>query len=233
MYHVLNFRGKGALAVIEIRKTEEFASRNIPFGVVEVRYGPESDWQVDEFRALAEREIEETRAKYTDYERKAVFGENPYVRFFKKFKKTYPVLLQFESMIIKRQPFPFDNPVTEVPYLLELTTCVLSGTHDVDKIMGAVELSSGTEKEPFVGIHGRDVHTYPGDMVARDGGGIIISEIAGADDRTCARPESRHVIYPVFSTPDMSTDIISGAIERLLRYVKVLDPAAETETAII
>lgn len=219
--------------MLEIRKTDELSARNIPFGVVEVRYPERGEWQTDAFRELAERELEQTREKYTDYERKAVFCDNPYVRFFKKFKKTYPVMLQFESIIIKRQPFPFGDPVTEIPYMLELTTCVLSGTHDMDHVDGAVELYSGVDKTPFVGMHGRDYHTYPGDFVGRDGSGIIFSEIAGADDRTCARPGSSHVFYPIFGTPEMDKEIISGAVDRLVGYIKLLAPGAQIETAIV
>ncbi len=219
--------------MLKIAKTEELAGRNIPFGVVEVRYPPRDEWRVDEFRTFALDELERTRERYPDYERKAVFGDNPYVRFFKKFKKTYTVMLQFESIIIKRQPFPLDDPVTGIPYLLELTTCMLSGTHDVDCIEGGIELYSGTDKTPFPGMHGREFHTYPGDFVGRDGAGIIFSEIAGADDRTCARPDSRHVLYPVFGTPDMDSALIASAIDKLTGYIRLLAPNAEIETDIV
>ena len=96
--------------MLKITKTEELAARNIPFGVVEVRYPPREEWRVDEFRAFAQGELERARESYPDYERKAVFGSDPYVRFFKKFKKTYTVMLQFESIIIKRLPFPAVRP---------------------------------------------------------------------------------------------------------------------------
>lgn len=138
--------------MLKITKTEELAARNIPFGVVEVRYPPREEWRVDEFRAFAQGELERARESYPDYERKAVFGSDPYVRFFKKFKKTYTVMLQFESIIIKRLPFPLCDPVTEIPYLLELTTCMLSGTHDIDRIEGGVELYSGTDRTPFASL---------------------------------------------------------------------------------
>lgn len=219
--------------MFEIRKTAELNERRIPFGALEVRYPPREEWDIAAFRAEAARELEAARVKYAGYERKAVFGENPYFRFFRKFKKTYPVMLQFESIIVKGQEFPYSEPVTEVPYLLELTTCVLSGTHDLDYVDGAVELYSGTDKTPFAGMHGREQHTYPGDVVGRDGSGIIFSEIAGADDRTCAKPESRHVFYPVFGTPDMSEDFVRSALDTLERYVRLLAPGAETESAVI
>lgn len=216
-----------------IHISKETALEKIPFGVVEVHYPARDQWQEVQFRALAQAELSACRQRYPDYERKAVFGENPYVRFFKKFKKTYPVMLQFESVMFKGQPFPQDNPVTEVPFLLELTSFVLSGTHDIDRLEGPVELYLASEKTPFEGMHGRQLHTYPGDFCGRDSGGIIFSEIAGTDGRTCARPESRHVFYPVFGTPELPVAVIEQAMETLERYIGVLAPQAQVEFALL
>ena len=76
--------------------------------------------------------------------------------------------------------------MTAVPFLVELETHVLCGTHDIDRLMGPVELYQAEEKTPFEGLRGDEVHTYPGDVTGRDAGGIIFSMIAGADERTCA-----------------------------------------------
>lgn len=219
--------------MIRITKEAALAERNIPFGLVEVTYPEREQWQETAFRALAAEELGALKETYAEYDRKTVFGENPYVRFFKKFKKTYPVMMQFESILLKGRPFPDWNPVTEVPFLLEITTHVLSGTHDIDSLQGDVELFLSTEKTPFPGMRGTQIHTYPGDFCARDDGGIIFSLIAGADDRTCAKPESRHVFYPVFGTPDLPETVITEAMETLIRYVKVLAPTAKIETAIL
>lgn len=216
-----------------IRMHKQTGLEHIPFGVVEVRYPAREQWREEAFFALAAEELETCRRRYPGYERKAVFGEYPYVRFFKKFKKTYPVLLQFESVMFKGQPFPADNPVTAVPFLLELTTLVLSGTHDVERLQGPVTLYPATEKEPFQGRGGRELHTYPGDFCARDEGGIIFSEIAGTDGRTCAWPESRHVFYPVFGTPELPASVIEQAVEKLEGYVSVLAPQAAVESALL
>ena len=79
------------------------------------------------------------REKYADYDRKVVFGENPYFRFFNKFKKTYPVMQQFESVMFKGRPFPEEGLIMGVPSCWELTTFVLSGTHDIDRMDGSVD----------------------------------------------------------------------------------------------
>lgn len=218
--------------MIQITREPALAGQNIPFGLVEVVYPGREGWREADFRALAEEELVALGARFADYDRKAAFGENPYYRFFRKFKKTYPVMLQMESVLFKGRPFPLDNPVTAVAFLLELTTQILSGTHDVDRLAGPVELFLGTEKAPFEGMRGRELHTYPGDFCGRDGAGIIFSEIAGTDGRTCAREDSRHVIYPVFGTPGMARETVEGALAALRRYVQTLAPAAQTEEGV-
>lgn len=219
--------------MISIMKDDTFAARDIPFGIAEVRFPARENWEEKAFYALAERELSECRTRFPDYDRKAVFGDNPYFRFFKKFKKTYPVMLQAESILFKGRPFPIENPVAEIPFLLELCTFVLSGTHDIDRMDGPLTLFTPDAKIPFPGMRGGEVHTYPNDVCGRDNSGIILSMIAGADARTCARPDSRHVFYPVFGTPDTPPALLASVLEQLLIYIRVLAPAAEVETALL
>lgn len=219
--------------MIQFTKDTSLVDRSIPFGFVEVQYPERNQLNIAAFRALVDSELSVLREKYADYDRKTVFGENPYVRFFKKFKKTYPVLMQFESVMFKGRPFPQFNPVAEIPFLMEIVTHVLSGAHDIDQISGAVELYSAVCKEEFPGLRGTPFHTYPGDFCGRDEKGIIFSLIAGADERTCARMDSRHVFYPVFGTPDLNVSVICDAMDVLVRYVKVLAPDAEIYTGIV
>lgn len=221
------------MTMLQMIKEPALAEKNIPLGVVEV-YFPEREKLLEsDFRTLVETELASLREKFKDYDRKAVFGENPYFRFFRKFKKTYPVMLQLESVLLKGRPFPSFNVVAELPFLLELTTQVLSGAHDIDRMEGPVELFLGTEKAPFMGMRGEWMHTYPGDFCARDEGGIIFSLIAGADERTCARLDSRHVLYPIFGTPDLPVTVIREAMETLERYIRVLSPEARIYSDIL
>ena len=96
--------------MLEIIKDPTFAERNIPLGILEVTYPDRSAWDITKFYDLVHAELDALREKYADYDRKAVFGENPYFRFFKKFKKTYPVMQQFESVMFKGRPFPEEDP---------------------------------------------------------------------------------------------------------------------------
>ena len=184
--------------MLQIQKDTSFSERGLLFGIVEVIFPQPSEWDETGFAALKERELATLFNEFRDYDRKAVFGENTYYRYFKKYKKTYPVLQQLESILLKGRPFPTGRPLNEIAFLTELRTQTLSGAHDAEQVKGTVELFCPEEKLPFTGMRGEEVHTYPGDTSARDDGGIIFSMIAGADHRTCLHPDSRHIFYPFF-----------------------------------
>ncbi len=206
---------------------KEAALDGVPFGVLEVTFPEKALWRTDAFQAMLDTRLQALRAQYADYDRKALFGENVYFRFFKKFKKTYPVMMQLESFLLKGRPFPNENPITAIPFLAELETQQLLGTHDVDRVEGGVQLFAGTEKAPFPGMRGEEVHTYPGDFCGRDDKGIIFSMIAGADERTCVRETSTHVFYPAFGVAGQPVAALDAVLDRLEVYVKTLAPEAE------
>ena len=219
--------------MVQITKENGMQSAGVPFAWVEVQYPDKAQWDETGFYDMVEQHVAALREQYREYVRADVFGQNPYFRYFRKFKKTYPVMMQFESVLLKGREFPRWNAVTAVPFLVELETHVLCGTHDIDRLMGPVELYQAEAKKPFEGLRGDEVHTYPGDVTGRDAGGIIFSMIAGADDRTCIHPDSRHVFHPVFGTPDTDQAVIENALRRLEFFVKVLAPDAEIESRII
>ena len=129
--------------MVQITKESGMQSAAIPFAWVEVQYPDKAQWDEDGFYDMVEQHVAALREQYRDYVRADVFGQNPYFRFFRKFKKTFPVMMQFESMLLKGREFPKSNAVTAVPFLAELETHVLTGTHDVEQLLGPAELNGG------------------------------------------------------------------------------------------
>ena len=125
--------------MVNIIKGSSLADKNFPFGYITAKFPSPEKWDRAAFRTLAEKEISALKDRYIEYDRKSVWADNPYYRFFKKFKKTYPVMLQFESVVFKDRPFPDFNPISEIAFLFELTTFVLSGAHDINCIDGDVQ----------------------------------------------------------------------------------------------
>lgn len=196
--------------------------------ILEVWYPDESEWDTDAFDEMKERELELRKAEGENYSRDEWFRQEPYFRYFRKFRKTSPVMMQVESFLLKGRPFPEGKYTNAVAFLTELKTKCLLGSHDADKIAGDMIIYTETEKTPFPGIRGDEVHSYPGDLTCRDDESVIVSMIAGADERTCLRDSSRHVLYFAFGTPGMETDTLKSYLDQVLTYVRVLAPAAET-----
>ena len=213
--------------MLRIQPDPSFVEKDVRFGVLEVTFPRREDWELPAFEARKEQELAKLKDTFAAYDRKTVFGENPYNRYFKKYKKTYPVLQQLESFLLKDRPFPSGNPVNEVAFLTELQTQMLLGTHDVDRITGTLELFCPSEKIPYPGMRGEEVHTYPKDVSGRDEDGIILSMIAGADERTCIRPDSSHIAYLFFGAPSVTGEQIRALQGILAGHVRTLAPSAE------
>lgn len=230
---LFKLKQKGGIIMFRMQADPSFIEKNVRFGVLEVIFPQREAWDIPTFEARKERELAGLKDAFADYDRKAVFGVNPYNRYFKKYKKTYPVLQQLESFLLKDRPFPSGNPVNEIAFLTELQTQMLIGTHDIDRMIGTVELFCPTEKLPYPGMRGEEIHTYPGDVSGRDEGGIILSMIAGADERTYIRADSTHIAYLFFGAPGVTGEQIQELQDVLAGYVRTLAPTAETQKILL
>ena len=197
--------------------------------VLEVRYPDKSEWDIAAFEQLRDSELDSIRKEGENYDRETWFRQDPYFRYFRKFKKTYPVMMQVESFLLKRRPFPEGRYINAVAFLTELKTRILMGTHDAERVEGDIVIYTETDKVPFPSIHGSEGHSYPGDTTGRDDAGVIISMIAGADSRTCLQEDSAHVLYLAFGTPSTSKEVLDECLDQAEKYVKTLAPNAVTE----
>ncbi|MFR1724452.1 hypothetical protein [Emergencia timonensis] len=219
--------------MIEIYKDQSLMSRDIPFGILDVQYPDRSAWDLAGFAAMRDQELAAIKSQAEIYDRKAEFSEDPYFRYFRKHKKTYPVMAQLESFLLKDRPFPEYNPINQVAFLTELKTRMLTGTHDADKIEGALVLFEAAEEISFVGMGGRDKHSYKGDLTGRDDGGVILTMISGPDEKTCLTEETRHPVYMVFAPEGLAAAQVEDCLNQMEFYIKTLAPRAEIVRRIV
>ena len=208
---------------------DEAMNESSHVAVLEVRYPDSAEWDTAAFEQLRDRELDAIRKEGENYDRETWFRQDAYFRYFRKFKKTYPVMMQVESFLLKGRPFPEGRYINAVAFLTEMKTRILMGTHDADRVEGDIVFYTEIEKVPFPSIHGSEGHSYPGDTTGRDDAGVIISMIAGADSRTCLQEDSRHVLYLVFGTPVTSAEVLEECLDQVEIYAKTLAPDAETQ----
>ena len=74
---------------------------------------------------------------------------------FKRFKKTYQVLLQLESIVFKNRSIPKVALLVEVMFMAELKNLLLTAGHDLEVIDMPIKLDVASDKEKYTLLNGQ------------------------------------------------------------------------------
>lgn len=183
------------------------------------------------FNNIKKAVINQLINSHQNYERKEFTQSEPacfYKNYYKKFKKTYPVLLELESVIVKLKPLPSAPPLVEAMFLGELKNFLLTAGHDLDKINFPVKLALANGTESFTGISEREQLLTKDDMLLSDGTGIISSILNGPDYRTRITKETKNVLFFIYTPEGISDDIIRNHLYDIQSYVLAFAPHSKT-----
>ena len=104
------------------------------------------------------RELEShIRKKYAGFSRADLLAVNSmlvYRQFYKKFNKTYHVLLQLESVLNKGKSLPSVSPLVDANFAAELETLILSAGHDADRLEPPITIDAATGSEELIQMNG-------------------------------------------------------------------------------
>jgi len=145
-----------------------------------------------------------------------------YVRYYKRFSKTYHVQLQLESIVLKGKSLPSVSPLVDTNFAAEVDTLVLTAGHDATKLEGAVSIDVSRDGDQMTQMNGSLTALRPGDMVMRDARGVCCSIIYGQDNRSPISRESSHVLYVAYApagVPEAAVEAQLQAIEDNVRLV--------------
>lgn len=151
-----------------------------------------------------------------------------YHRYYKRFKKTYHVQLQLESVALKGKPIPRVAALVETMFMAELKNHLLTAVHDLDAVQPPVRIDVAGGGESFVGINGRTQILKAGDMYIADAQGILSNIIYGPDQRTQVTPETTAALFTVYAPPGIPETAVQTHLQDMERYVKLITPDAET-----
>lgn len=164
--------------------------------------------------------LAEKYGKLDRKELKQIDELQPYIQYFKQFKKTYHLFLQIESFIHKNRPLPFVTPLVSAYFLSELETGVLASAHDLDKMDPPVTLEKSAGGETLTLINGEQRSAPPGDALLKDATGLLTCVIQGQDTRTVLNPDSRNAAYFVYAPPGVEETILTGSLEVLAGHLR-------------
>lgn len=152
-----------------------------------------------------------------------------YRAYYKRFKKTYHVQLQLESIAFKGKSIPRVAALVEVMFAAELKNKLLTTGHDLDIVEPPVKLDVAQGSESYTRINGQEQQLKAGDMFISDTQGVLSAVIYGPDQRTRILPGTRRVLFTVYAPPGIEAEAVQPHLQDMEAYVRLISPQAKTE----
>lgn len=172
------------------------------------------------------------KSRYAGYDRKKLLGLSAlqvYADYYKRFDKTYHVLLQLESVLWKDKAIHGPNPIVLAMFLAEMKGLLLTAVHDLEKIRGELVVDVATGSEHYTTMSGTDQTLKAGDMFIRDDEGILSSIIYGPDQRTMIREDSREILFTVYAPAGIRNEDLENHLQDLENNIRLFSPDARVE----
>lgn len=154
----------------------------------------------------------------------------PYIKYYKKFDKTYHVIGQLKSIVFKEKSIPSVAGLVEAMFIAELKNGMLTAGHDLDKIAIPLTVNVADGNEYYTLMRGTEQALKSGDMFISDTKGILSSIIYGPDQRTQITPETTNVLFTVYAPDGINPVDVENHLADIRDLVKLLSPEASIDT---
>lgn len=173
---------------------------------------------------------EELRVLFKDRgQLKSIPPIQAYRDYYKRFKKSYHVLAQLESVIFKGKSIPRVVALVEAMFLTELRNMLLTAGHNMAAVLAPVQLDVAKGTETYVKMNGQEQQLKAQDMIISDREGVISSVIYGPDKRTRITPSTREVLFTTYAPPGVGEQPVRQHLEGLEANVRIIAPDARVE----
>ena len=170
------------------------------------------------------------RTKFNDpAEIKALQQIKAYTAYYKRFKKTYHVQHQLDSIAFRGKSIPKVAALIEAMFIAELKNMLLTAGHDQDSIKGRITLQVSKGTEIYIRINGQEQKLKAGDMMIADEQSVISNVIYGPDRRTMITPKTRNALFTVYGAPGIGELEIRNHLEDIAAHVRLIAPDACVE----
>lgn len=190
---------------------------------------PETHAELDRRKAELEAEL---RARFAGYDR-AAFNALPVIRaynaYYGRFKKSYHVQMQLESVVLKGKSLPRVAALVECMFVAELKNQMLTAGHDLETMREPLRLDVARGDETYTLLNGKDETLKAGDMFMADSDGVTSSILYGPDARTRITPATRHTLFTVYAPPGVDPAAVQAHLEDIQANVRLIAPGAATE----
>lgn len=197
-------------------------------GVLQVRSvdNTGSSAVLDKKKKDLERRLRKQMAGFTRSDISELEAINAYRKYYKKFKKTYHVQLQLESIVMKNKSLPRVSPLVDANFIAEMETLVLTAGHDADLLVGKVVIDATKGDESFTQMNGTLRTLKPNDMMMLDEKGIVCTIIYGQDIRTPITPDTRHALYVAYAPSGVPQEAVENQLDAIEENIQLFAPKA-------
>lgn len=184
---------------------------------------------LDARKKKMEIELRDKYASFTRADLVALHTMQAYRSYYKKFRKTYHVQLQLESVLHKGKTLPNLSPLVDAGFMVELETLILTAGHDVGAIESPVSIEASTGTEDFTRMNGSRITLKPHDMIMSDAKGVICTVIYGQDQRTPISVKTRRALYVAYVPAGIEKAMVYDHLKKIKEYVFLFAPHAVVE----
>ncbi|MGE5462908.1 MAG: phenylalanine--tRNA ligase beta subunit-related protein [Syntrophothermus sp.] len=175
---------------------------------------------------------EQLRSRFSGLDR-ASLSDHPILRayssYYKRFKKSYHVQLQLESIAWKGKSIPSVSALVEAMFMAEIKNILLTAGHDLDilSLPLTLDVSKGTER--YTLMRGEEQTLKPGDMMISDREGILSSIIYGPDRRTQITAGTRNVLFTVYAPRGIEEQAVEKHLQDIRDFILIFAPLAQVQ----
>lgn len=188
---------------------------------------PQGHELLDQKKAELEDSLREKYGRYDRATLKRLPTLKAYNNYYKRFKKSYHVQLQMESVVFKGKEIPRIAALVEVMFMAELKNLLLTAGHDLAKLELPISIHVADGSESYIRMNGQEQTLKKGDMYIADGIGIMSSIIYGPDQRTSITAETKQALFTVYAPPGISKAIVRRHLDDIRDYALLVSPTAK------
>jgi DNA/RNA-binding domain of Phe-tRNA-synthetase-like protein len=217
--------------MFKLTTTWKSAFRDAHVGVLVMRAvtNPAQHPELDKHKAELEEQL---RAQFSGQDRTALSSHSvlqAYNNYYRRFKKTYHVQLQLESIAWKGKSIPSVSSLVEAMFMAEMKNLLLTAGHDLDTLQLPLELDVSKGDERYTLMRGEEQVLKAGDMYIRDQSGVISSIIYGPDRRTQITAVSHNVVFTVYAPAGIDAQTVEQHLQDIRKYIMMIEPDAKLE----
>ena len=217
--------------MFEVTTAWKSAFRDAHVGVLVMRSAANPAQHPELEKCKAELE-EQLRAEFSGQDR-AVLSSHPvfqaYNAYYKRFKKSYHVQLQLESIAWKGKSIPSVSTLVEAMFMAEMKNMLLTAGHDFDVLSLPLTLDVSRGTEHYTLMRGQEQALKPDDMFISDQNGVISSIIYGPDQRSQITSNTHHVVFTIYAPGGIHAQTVEQHLHDIKGYVALISPQADVE----